>query len=88
MKSLLFQEPTPPYTPPEACNFGRNEQEYRVIKDGLVHIMRVRDKLVAEDMVLSMVKATAYVLRTGEGYPGVRPSRVEKDKLIKRTVTI
>jgi hypothetical protein len=88
MKSLLFQEPLPPYSPPDDCNVGRIEQEIRAVKGGLVHTMRIRSKIVVADFLVSAIKATGHAVRSGEGYLGVRPGRQERDKVVKRTTTI
>jgi hypothetical protein len=87
MKSLLFQDDSP-FTEPDTCGVGRQEEEVTIRKDGRFYHFVVRDKIAPEDPYLVMVKAAAFAIQTGEPYNGTPPSRGIRDFLIKQAVVI
>lgn len=88
MKSLLFQEGATPFEEPPACSKGRQEVSINIKKDGRIYRFTLRDKIMAEDPYLVLVKAIAHSIQTGEAYNGTPPNRGVRDFLIKQSVVI
>jgi hypothetical protein len=86
-KSLLFTGVLPFHDPP-GCGPGRQEVPITIRSDGRLYNFIVRDKIVAEDPYLVLVKASAFAIRTGEPFSGLPPERSVRDFLIKSNVVI
>jgi hypothetical protein len=52
----------------------------------MIYRFTMRDKVAVEDPYLVLVKATAFAIRHGVGYPGGIPPRKVRDFLIKGSV--
>jgi hypothetical protein len=87
MRSLLYQGGTP-LSQPLLCGLGRNEAEIVLEKNNRRYTLKIRDKITIEDPYLTMVKATAFSIQTGEPYSGRPPERAFKDFLIKDNIVI
>lgn len=87
MRSKLAQ-PNSPFVVPLDCGIGRTEVTRRVIKNGKIYTMTLRDKITIEDPYLVMVKAGAYAIRTDEPYDARTPRRDYRDVLIKSNLII
>lgn len=89
MKSILFQAgtqfPIPPGCSALPC---RQEINVNIKKNGRIYRFVLRDKIVPEDPLLMLTKATAFSVQTGEAYNGTSPKRSLKDFLIKGNVII
>lgn len=90
MKSLLFQPGATPFTEPPECSAipCRTEVPITLRKFGRLYNFVLRDKVVPEDALLVLVKATAFSISQAEPYVGRAPDRAFKDFLIKDTVII
>ena len=89
MKSILFQGESPFIEPPGCSALPcRQEVVLNVRKFGRVYQYVLRDSIVPEDLMMIMVKATAFAIQTGEPYNGTSPARAVKDFLIKGSVVI
>lgn len=87
-RSLLFQE-NPQFEVPLGCGIAeRIEVPVSLRKDGRIYRFMLRDKVVAEDLLLVGVKAAAFAISQGEPYAGTPPSRAIRDTLIKSDVVI
>ena len=80
--------PGSPFVVPLDCGIGRTEVTRRVIKNGKIYTMTLRDKITIEDPYLVMVKASAYAIRTDEPYDARTPRRDYRDMLIKSNLII
>ena len=85
MRSLLSL-PTSPFPDAVLCPAGRTEQEFTIHRNGLLYRFVLRDKVTIEDPYLVLVKATAFAIRHGTGYPGGEPPKELKDALLKTPV--
>lgn len=72
--------------PPGCTLCDRTEVPVSLRKDGRIYRFLLRDKLVAEDILIMMMKAAAFAIGQGEPYSAVPPARSVKDFLIKDTV--
>jgi len=90
LRSLLFQTGTLPFTEPPGCSNDpcRNEVKFALRKNGRIYTFTVRDKIVPEDLLFVLTKATAFAIQQGEPYNGRTPERSVKDFLIKNSVVI
>jgi hypothetical protein len=87
MRSLLFQADSP-FDEPASCGAGRQEVPITLRKDGRLYRYVLRDKIMPEDPYLTMVKAAAFTIQTGEPYNGTPPDRAVRDFLIKSGLVI
>lgn len=87
MKSLLFQGNTP-LSEPLLCGPCRKEVRIRFKYKGRLYTQVFRDKASVEDPYLTMVKAAAFAIRTGEPYVMQPPPRNVRDFLIRSNVVI
>lgn len=89
MKSLLYQ-PDSPFVNSAVCKLQpcRQEVVINLRKDGRIYRFVARDKLMPEDPYLTLVKAAAFAIQTGEAYNGTPPTRAVKDFLIKSSNVI
>lgn len=86
-KSLLYQEPT--NIIPPGCALGeRVEVPVSIRKNGRIYRFMLRDKIVPEDLLSIMMKASAFAISQGEPYAGTPPPRSVKDFLIKTDTVI
>lgn len=85
MRSLLSQ-PTSPFPNAVLCPAGRTEDTFTVVHNGLLYRFVLRDKVTIEDPYLALVKATAFAIKHGVGYPGAQPTKQLKDSLVKTPV--
>ena len=89
MKSLLHQNVTPFTIPPECSALPcRAEVPITIRKNGRLYRFVLRDKLVPEDIQITLTKAAAFAISQQEPYNGQPPERSVKDFLIKDQVII
>lgn len=88
VRSLLFQEGSTMQVPPGCGLCDRTEVPVSLRKNGRIYHFLMRDKIVAEDILLVMLKAAAFSISQGEPYAGTPPPRSVKDFLIKQDVVI
>lgn len=89
MRTLLGRSPSvTPLSEIPGCAPGRMETVRVIRKDGRLYRMVIRDKIVAEDPYLVMVKAEAYAIKTNtENASQVTPRSI-RDVLIKSNVGV
>jgi hypothetical protein len=87
-KSLLYQDDAPMQVPPGCGLCDRVEVPISFRKNGRIYRFVLRDKLVVEDVVVMMMKATAFAISQGEPYAGTPPPRSIKDFLIKQDTVV
>jgi hypothetical protein len=88
MKSLLFQNPLPPFTQPPGCEPGCGEQSISIKKNGKLYKLVVRTKTGIEFPYLTMLRAYAHSLQASEPYAGTTPGRDLRDALIKTNLVV
>ena len=88
MKSLLFQEGATPFVVPSECGLGRSEVNFSIKQYGRLYNFVVRDKVVPEDVLLTLVKGIAFAIQQKEPYAGKPPARSVRDFLVKSNVVI
>lgn len=82
------QTQLPPDFVAEGCGPGRKETRVTFKKNGKLYTLIHRDKFVAEDWVLSQVRAVAMARSRVEAYRGLPPGRSERDALIKTNLEL
>jgi hypothetical protein len=85
-KSLLYQDATNMTVPPGCGLNDRVEVPVSLRKEGRIYHFVMRDKIVPEDILMILVKASAFAISQGEPYAGTPPARSVKDFLIKDSV--
>lgn len=85
-KSLLYEPGQVLQEPPE-CGPCRREIITRLLKDGKIYTLVMRDKAIIEDPYLVQVKAAIYSVQQEEPYMGRIVPRSVRDFLIKSSVT-
>jgi hypothetical protein len=88
-KSLLYQEGETTLVVPPGCEIGeRTEVPVSIRYKGRIYRAVLRDKVVVEDPLVVLVKASAFAIREGEPYQGQEVKRNVKDFLIKQNVVV
>lgn len=88
-KSLLYQEGASTHVVPPGCLIGeRQEVSVSFRYRGRIYRAVLRDKVVADDPYITLVKAAAFAYREGEPYQAQEVKRNVKDFLIKLDVVI
>ena len=87
-RSLLFQDDSPFQVPPGCGLCDRTEVPLSLRKNGRIYRFVLRDKIVPEDILITMTKAAAFAIAQGEPYAGTPPARALKDTLIKQDTVI
>lgn len=83
-KSLLYQPNPLMQVPPGCALCDRTEIPISIRKDGRIYRFILRDKIVAEDVMLVMMKAAAFAISQGEPYAATPVARAIRDVLIKQ----